>query len=121
MANAVMTWQWMLPSGLCWEPGLRTISGTETPKQFAADMPANHAQDNSLSASRFANGPRPPLIEIADLLATAWLRGLSPSSQVTCTDAVTLCDTRVETEPVRLGFTADQRVNTNPSRPEGVQ
>jgi hypothetical protein len=116
-----MTWQQMPPSGLCRKACLRTISGTETPKQFAADMPANQAQDNSLPASRFSDGPRPPLIEIADLLAAAWLRGHQATSQVHSLDAVTLCDTRVEKEPVRLGLSARQSVNTNPSQPEGVQ
>ncbi len=67
--------------------------------------------------------------EIANLLATAWLRGRFSArmrdqlatSQAAVTDAVTLCDTRVETDPVRLGFTGHQSVNANPSQSEGVQ
>lgn len=67
--------------------------------------------------------------EIADLLATAWLRGRSSAhmrdqlamSQAPVTHAVTLCDTPLKTDSVRLGLTADQSVNTNPSQPEGVQ
>ena len=67
--------------------------------------------------------------EIADLLATAWLRGRYLArmrehlamSQAPVTHAVTLCDTTVETDLVRLGLTADQSVKTNPSQPEGVQ
>lgn len=84
-------------------------------------MPTNLTRANFSSAPRFAVEPRPPQIEIADLLATAWLRGLHSTSQVPGADAVTLCDTPVETSPVRLGLTADQSVNTNPSQPEGVQ
>ncbi len=84
-------------------------------------MPANPAHANFLSAPVFADQPRPPLIEIADLLATAWLRGLQDTSQAHSADAVTLCDTRAERDSVRLGFTAGQSVNANPSQPEGVQ
>jgi hypothetical protein len=116
-----MALQRMPPSGLWREVGRRTILGTETPKQFAADMPANPAHANSPSTAFFADQPRPPLIEIADLLATAWLRGLHATSQVTCADAVTLCHTPAQTDPVRLGFTGHQSVNANPSQHEGVQ
>ena len=63
--------------------------------------------------------------EIADLLAIAWLRarmrGTPPASQVLGARTVTSCDTHVERDPVRLGFTADRSVNANPSQHTGVQ
>ena len=54
--------------------------------------------------------PRQPYVEIAELIATAIARMRHKnSSRLEATDS-----------EVSLGFTANQRVNTNPSYTEGV-
>ena len=64
-----------------------------------------------------ANADRPlqPRQEIADLLAAAVLRLRAKESAF---DHSTTSD---EKDAVRLGFTADQRVNANPDQQEGVR
>lgn len=62
-----------------------------------------------------ATRPRHPHQEIADLLAVALLRLRAKDS------AFDLSTTSDETDAVRLGFTANQRVNANPDQQEGVR
>jgi hypothetical protein len=69
--------------------------------------------ESPLPAPRLTHGiqPRHPHREIAELLATAIVRARLKSMQP-------FVDTESE---VSLGFTANQRVNANPSYTEGVQ
>jgi len=62
--------------------------------------------------------PRHPHLEIAELLATAILRSRSYATPGDTFSAD--IETSAEAQKIRLGFSGDQSVHTNPSQTEGV-